>query len=88
MKSKLKAQRTDIILFSIAVAFTVIGVHQVMVNGIARSYWIFMLVFTVLIIYNIRKKNLKDDDEDECVTPLENREIRRNKVKGKPRTKD
>jgi hypothetical protein len=58
---------TDIVLFSIAVAFTVIGFHQVFVNGLMESYWIFMISFTCLIIYNLRKtykKNNASEDND------------------------
>ncbi len=56
---------TDMILFSLAVAFTIIGIHQSMVNGIAASYWIFMLVFSALIAYNYRKIYLKKKGKEE-----------------------
>jgi Ca2+/Na+ antiporter len=57
------AKLTDIVLFSLAVAFTVIGFHQVFVNGLLESYWIFMISFTCLIIYNLRKSYQKAEAE-------------------------
>ncbi|WP_320004357.1 hypothetical protein [Shiella aurantiaca] len=50
-----KPQLLDILIFSNLVAFFVIGVHQTFVLGFSRSYWIFMLVISLLLLYNYRK---------------------------------
>jgi Mg2+/citrate symporter len=53
----------DIILFVLVFVSFVIGVHQSIVNGIAASYWIFMLSLMLLFLYNYRK-NKMDNEED------------------------
>ena len=54
-KEESKPQLLDIIIFSSLLAFFVIGVHQTFVLGFSRSYWIFMLVISLLLLYNYRK---------------------------------
>lgn len=57
----------DSILFSLAVAFFIIGVHQFIIigmsqtftDGFIQSYWLFMLTSVLLLFYNIRKKKHK-----------------------------
>lgn len=46
----------EIILFSLSVALFIIGVHQSFTVGIAESYWIFMLCFLFLLIYQFKKE--------------------------------
>lgn len=45
----------ETILFSLAVVFFIIGVHQTFVVGILESYWLFMLTVTMLLLYRIKK---------------------------------
>lgn len=45
----------DYILFSLAVAFLVIGIYETMVLGIGRAYGIFMLSLGLLFVYSYRK---------------------------------
>jgi amino acid permease len=55
---------TDIVLLSLAAAFTIIGVHQLIVItnnesftvGFTHSYWIFMLSISLFLFYQLRKK--------------------------------
>ncbi len=47
---------TDVIIFILAVGFTLIGIHQSMIIGIAYSYWIFMISISLLLLYRLRKK--------------------------------
>jgi hypothetical protein len=47
---------TEIILFSLSVALFIIGVHQTFTVGMAESYWIFMLCFLFLLIYQFKKE--------------------------------
>jgi hypothetical protein len=46
---------TETILFSLAVAFLIIGVHQTFTVGILQSYWIFMLSITLLLIFKFQR---------------------------------
>ncbi len=47
----------DVLIFTLAVGFTLIGIHQSMMVGIAYSYWIFMISISLLLLYRLRKKN-------------------------------
>jgi hypothetical protein len=47
----------DIIIFSLAAGFLIIGIHQSMAVGIAESYWLIMLTGVLLLVYYWRKKN-------------------------------
>lgn len=47
---------SDIIILSLAVAFLIIGIHQIMVNGFANSYWILMIPLILYFVLNLRKK--------------------------------
>jgi hypothetical protein len=50
---------SETILFSLAVAFLIIGVHQTFTVGILQSYWIFMLSITLLLIFKfLRNKSV------------------------------
>lgn len=43
------------ILFSLAVVFLVIGIHQTITVGFEYSYWIFMLSISMLLLYRLAK---------------------------------
>ena len=45
----------QIIIFTLAVGFFIIALHQTMTFGFAYSYWIFMLSAALLLLYKIRK---------------------------------
>ncbi len=45
----------DTIILSLAVAFFVIGVHQVFYVGVAASYWLFMLSGGLVLWFKLRK---------------------------------
>ena len=47
---------TDTILFSLAVALFIIGVHQTFTVGLIESYWLFMFCLGLLFVYQLRKK--------------------------------
>ncbi len=53
---------TEIILFSLAVAFFIIGVHQAFTVGLLESYWIFMFTAGLLLLYKIKKNNSKPEE--------------------------
>ncbi len=46
----------DSLLFSFAILFMLIGIHQAMEVGYASSYWLFMLALVFLFAYQVRKK--------------------------------
>lgn len=46
----------DYILFSIAVAFFIIGIYEVMVLGIEYAYGIFMVSLVLLFLFGYRKR--------------------------------
>ena len=47
---------SSVIIISLALAFTVIGLHQAVTVGFGESYWIFMLAITLYLWYSIRIK--------------------------------
>lgn len=54
----------DTILFSLAVVFFIIGVHQTMNFGIAASYFIFMLSLGMLFLYRYRGAKRKASENE------------------------
>lgn len=46
----------DYILFSLSVAFFVIGIYELMVLGLEYAYGIFMVSLTLLFVFGYRKK--------------------------------
>jgi len=54
----------DTILFSLAAVFFVIGIHHtITTNSLLDSYWIFMISSLFLMVYMIRKKKNKPNNE-------------------------
>ncbi|GEM_PF-424716 len=53
--SSISVKLVDTIILSLAVAFFVIGVHQVFYVGIAASYWLFMLSGGLVLWFKLRK---------------------------------
>ena len=48
---------SSIILLSVAVVFTVIGIHRVIVeNSIVANYWIFMVSLACLMLYRYQNR--------------------------------
>jgi hypothetical protein len=47
----------DTILFSFAILFLMIGIHQAMTVSYMASYWLFMLALGTLLWFQYRKKN-------------------------------
>lgn len=46
----------DVILLSLAVAFIIIGIHQIMVVGFGHGYWALMLALIFYFIFNLRRR--------------------------------
>ena len=51
------------IIFSISVALLIIGIHQIMVNGIAESYWILSFATGFFLWFAFMKRNEKPGEE-------------------------
>ncbi len=47
----------NLLLLTLVIGFTAIGIHQSITVGIAESYWIFMLSLSLLLLYKLRKNN-------------------------------
>ena len=46
----------DVILLSLAVAFVLIGIHQIMTVGFENAYWAVMLALLFFFLYNLRRR--------------------------------
>jgi len=46
----------DVLLLSLAAAFIIIGIHQVMSVGFGNSYWALMLALLFFFLYNLRRR--------------------------------
>jgi hypothetical protein len=46
----------DIILLSLAVAFSIISIHQVMTVGLGNAYWAVMLTLILFFAFNLRRR--------------------------------
>jgi hypothetical protein len=47
---------TDAVLLSLAAAFLIIGIHQLIVKGIGYAYMLFMLASVLFLWYSYRKQ--------------------------------
>jgi len=47
---------TDVIILSLAVVFTIIGIHQTMVSGFSEAYWAVMVALLLFFAYNYRRR--------------------------------
>ena len=46
----------EVIFLSLAVAFIIIGIHQVMAVGFGNAYWALMLSLLFFFLYNLKKR--------------------------------
>ena len=46
----------DVLVLSLAIAFLIIGIHQIMTLGFGKGYWAIMLSLILYFVYNLRKK--------------------------------
>jgi amino acid permease len=47
----------DVLVLSLAVAFLIIAIHQTMVAGFQKAYWLLMIALILYFVYNLRKKS-------------------------------
>ena len=60
----------DAILFSVALALTVVGIHQTMVNGIGFSYSLFMFAVGLLFWFQLRRNKARETNKSETKKPV------------------
>jgi hypothetical protein len=46
----------DILILSLAVAFLIIGIHQIMTVGLGNGYWVMMLALIFFFLFNLRRR--------------------------------
>jgi hypothetical protein len=46
----------DVIYLSLAVAFIIIGIHQVINVGFTKGYWALMLALLFFFLFNLRRR--------------------------------
>jgi hypothetical protein len=46
----------DILLLSLAAAFVIIGIYEMMALGVGQGYWAIMLSIALFFFYGYRKK--------------------------------
>jgi hypothetical protein len=60
----------DAIIFSVALAFIVVGIHQTMVNGIGFSYSLFMFAVGLLFWFQLRRNKARESSEATTKKPV------------------
>jgi hypothetical protein len=53
----------DAMIFSVALALIVVGIHQTMVNGIGFSYSLFMFAVVLLFWFQLRRNKDRETSE-------------------------
>ncbi len=60
----------DAIIFSVALALIVVGIHQTMVNGIGFSYSLFMFAVGLLFWFQLRRNKAREIIESQPKKPV------------------
>ena len=60
----------DAILFSVALALIVVGIHQTMVLGIGFSYSLFMFAVGLLFWFQLRRNKARESSESQTKKPV------------------
>lgn len=91
----MKIKLTDTILLAIMTALLMIAGHQIFVIsktegfkvGVLKSYWIFMILFVLTVVYQIRKNKEKARQDSEKAGGKGSDKSAKGSIKGKKRTK-
>jgi hypothetical protein len=46
----------DVVVLAVAVAFLIIGIHQIITVGLQNAYWAIMLSVALYFVFVLRKK--------------------------------
>lgn len=57
----------DAMIFSVALALIVVGIHQTMVNGIGFSYSLFMFAVVLLFWFQLRRNKDRETNTKKSV---------------------
>ena len=60
----------DAIIFSVALALMVVGIHQTMVLGIGFSYSLFMFAVGLLFWFQLRRNKARESGESQPKKPV------------------
>lgn len=60
----------DAIIFSVALALIVVGIHQTMVLGIGFSYSLFMFAVGLLFWFQLRRNKAREISESQSKKPV------------------
>lgn len=71
----MKPSLTDTLLLALMVALLMVGGHQTFVigqeegfkTGFLKSYWIFMIMFVLIVIYQARKNKAQKEKKEESI---------------------
>ncbi len=77
----------ETILFSLAIVFFIIGVHQTFLVGIIESYWLFMLTVTMLLLYKIKKGKQPPINPKSTATKQPGPKLQKRQVPNKAKTR-
>ncbi len=88
-----KLNLTDTVLLSLMVALLVIGGHQTIVigreegftQGFIKSYWIFMFMIILMVIYQARKNKSAKESKEASSSALKGKSSQKAFNKGKKR---
>lgn len=58
------------VLFALMVTCLLIAIHQSMKYGFAASYWLFMLTFLMMMLYQLRANKIKQKATDMQQPPI------------------
>ena len=67
----------DAIIFSVALALIVVGIHQTMVNGIGFSYSLFMFAVGLLFWFQLRRNKAREISESQTKKPVKSNKPKR-----------
>jgi DMSO/TMAO reductase YedYZ heme-binding membrane subunit len=59
----------DHILLAIAIALFIIAIHQTLVYDFMHSYWLYLMVFTVVLIMRLRRLTAARQAANQATTP-------------------
>ena len=48
---------SQVLLLALAVAFVIMGIHQVITVGFGNAYWALMLALVFFFLFNLKRRN-------------------------------
>jgi hypothetical protein len=60
----------DAVIFSVALALIVVGIHQTMVSGIGFSYSLFMFAVGLLFWFQLRRNQARESSKSTTKKPV------------------